>query len=238
MVVNIQEVNDPRVREKIIEHDELGGVLGIFVYSISANYEGKVPEEYEAHMMVARQTMAKIIYNWNLHINKVAPKGQRENFPSLPVIDYKMLDESGTKIDLETFLGPCFDVEKLKPIVRGELGNETLNSYFYYDGEETPADILYMHTRPDDGVHGAFIYALIEPPYSMKFDRSILKKGEYVLDFINFFFDDLHQLEIYAWSTDCSNFFDSGKEWWGTYFWTVYNPVKRWYVGIVGSSTD
>lgn len=51
-------------------------------------------------------------------------------------------------------------------------------------------------------------------------------------------FGDIASLEIYAWPTDCSNFFDFGKEWWGTFFWTVYSPTHNWYVGILASSTD
>ncbi|WP_343784001.1 hypothetical protein [Wandonia haliotis] len=40
------------------------------------------------------------------------------------------------------------------------------------------------------------------------------------------------------WSTNCSPFFNAGKEWWGTFFWTIYNPEKNWYIGICGSETD
>jgi hypothetical protein len=45
-------------------------------------------------------------------------------------------------------------------------------------------------------------------------------------------------LEIFSWSTECSNYFDAGKEWWGAHFWTVHNPVMNRIVGIMASSTD
>ena len=44
--------------------------------------------------------------------------------------------------------------------------------------------------------------------------------------------------EIYSWSTDWSNYFDAGREWWGAFYWTVH-PIgsDRFYV-IGASSTD
>ena len=38
--------------------------------------------------------------------------------------------------------------------------------------------------------------------------------------------------------TDCSDYFDDGREWWGTYFWTIYSPQNGLYTGIMGSATD
>lgn len=45
-------------------------------------------------------------------------------------------------------------------------------------------------------------------------------------------------LEIYQWPNDWSNYFDAGKEWWGTFFWTIYNRKKELFIIIGGSSTD
>jgi len=51
-------------------------------------------------------------------------------------------------------------------------------------------------------------------------------------------FTDISQIEVYKWSTDSSNYFDEGKDWWGSFFWTVYNPCRDWYIGIIASTTD
>jgi len=45
-------------------------------------------------------------------------------------------------------------------------------------------------------------------------------------------------LTIFEWSTDCSNYFDAGHEWWGSYFWTVAPEGADFIVGIAASTTD
>lgn len=47
-----------------------------------------------------------------------------------------------------------------------------------------------------------------------------------------------NNLDIYKWSDDWSNYFDAGKEWWGTFYWTVYNKEKSLITIIGGSATD
>ena len=44
--------------------------------------------------------------------------------------------------------------------------------------------------------------------------------------------------EIYSWSTDWSNYFDAGKEWWGTFYWTVRRADSGWITVIGASTTD
>ncbi|MEO0989266.1 MAG: hypothetical protein AAFY20_27600, partial [Cyanobacteria bacterium J06639_14] len=43
---------------------------------------------------------------------------------------------------------------------------------------------------------------------------------------------------IYQWNSDWSNYFDHGKEWWGTFFWTVHLPQSQVVVGMGASTTD
>jgi hypothetical protein len=44
--------------------------------------------------------------------------------------------------------------------------------------------------------------------------------------------------EIFSWSTDWSNYFDAGHEWWGAFFWTVRASDSSRFVAIGASSTD
>jgi hypothetical protein len=44
--------------------------------------------------------------------------------------------------------------------------------------------------------------------------------------------------EIFSWSTDWSNYFDAGKEWWGAFYWTVRPAGSDSIVVIGASSTD
>ena len=147
-------------------------------------------------------------------------------------------------MELEHFLGPHFDLQNHKPLIRGQLSNETLNEYFYYDQEEKLSNKIdinkmaadFRDLYPDN--LGWFIYALIEPPHDLRLGKEIRKRGEYVLDFLDYFFSNLHEMVIYAWDTNCSVIFDDGHEYWGSYFWTIYNPTKQWYIGIIASETD
>jgi len=46
------------------------------------------------------------------------------------------------------------------------------------------------------------------------------------------------KLEVYEWTTDWSNYFDDGHEWWGTACWSVYDKELNRYVVIMASTTD
>lgn len=43
---------------------------------------------------------------------------------------------------------------------------------------------------------------------------------------------------IYKWNDDWSNFFDPGKEWWGTFYWTVYNRANNTMIVLTSSETE
>ena len=49
---------------------------------------------------------------------------------------------------------------------------------------------------------------------------------------------DPERAEIYSWSTDWSNYFDAGHEWWGAFYWTVRPAGTPLVVVIAASSTD
>ncbi|MFN7119176.1 MAG: hypothetical protein ACK4TA_20425 [Saprospiraceae bacterium] len=123
-------------------------------------------------------------------------------------------------------------------------GNETSNSYFYFDQEEDVINKVDLNQKirafksKYPNRNGDFVHAFMEPPYPILTGKTIREKGEYLIEFMNFFFSDKKKIEIIKWSTDCSPFFDVGKEWWGAFFWTIYNPEKDWYIGICGSETD
>ncbi|WP_299677139.1 hypothetical protein [uncultured Tenacibaculum sp.] len=242
-MVNIKTITNYELNERLEIHEKIGGALRISVFEINKNYKGQEPGEYLAHMITARQTLEKQNFEWNFNFNKVSAKNQRKNIPYAQT-DFDKLDSSGQKIDLCHFLGPYYDLKEKKTIIRGQLGNDTLNSYFYYDQDEivknkvdmNKLSINYRDLYPEN--KGCFINALMEPPYNLHLGKEILRRGKYLLDFLDYFFSDINEITIYAWDTNCSVIFDAGKEWWGSYFWTVYNPTKNWYIGIIASETD
>jgi hypothetical protein len=46
------------------------------------------------------------------------------------------------------------------------------------------------------------------------------------------------QAEIFSWSTNWSNYFDAGHEWWGTFYWTIRQTDAQRIVVIGASATD
>ena len=49
---------------------------------------------------------------------------------------------------------------------------------------------------------------------------------------------DLEELEIYEWTTDWSDYFDDGHEWYGASCWSVYDRSMNRYAVMLVSSTD
>ena len=43
---------------------------------------------------------------------------------------------------------------------------------------------------------------------------------------------------VMAWSTDWSNYFEAGKEWWGAFYWTILLEEKQEIIVIGASATD
>lgn len=243
-MVNISELENKEIEAKLKDYHSKGGVLGFSVFKIEPDYKGDLPkDEYLAHLVVARLTIEKENYETNTLYNKIALAHESERFP-VQVTDHEILNKSGEKLCLHHFLGPHFDLKLHMPIIQGQLGETKKEAFYYYDIDEKLDKEVDINMLSDDFLDsypnnkGWFINAFMNPPYGMQIGTSVKQKGKYLTDFMEFFFSDLHKLDIYAWSTDCSMFFDAGKEWWGSYFWTIYNPEKDWYIGIVGSATD
>ncbi|UXN05558.1 hypothetical protein [Bartonella sp. HY761] len=52
-------------------------------------------------------------------------------------------------------------------------------------------------------------------------------------------FPNRKELEIYSWNDDWQEFyFSNGKEWWGCFYWTVYDPLTKVFTIVAASTTD
>lgn len=80
--------------------------------------------------------------------------------------------------------------------------------------------------------YSAYAYSFLEPPYG---NILLLKDWEELNDIL---FPNRDNITIYTWNTEWSNYFEDGLEWWGAYFWTVYDNVLNTFVVIGASSTD
>lgn len=86
---------------------------------------------------------------------------------------------------------------------------------------ETPIEISYWQ-------------AFSDPPYNTNYTKEDFRKLNYLLFPIPFRVD----LEVYRWNDEFSNYFDDGKEWWGTGFWSIYDKHINRFVIIGASLTD
>lgn len=85
----------------------------------------------------------------------------------------------------------------------------------------------------DDEGYG---YAFGSPPYGL---QATEEEASRLFNAINdALFGHGATLEIMKWSTDWSTYFASGREWWGSYLWTVKSSARPYIVALGASQTD
>ncbi|WP_165006449.1 MULTISPECIES: hypothetical protein [unclassified Enterococcus] len=50
-------------------------------------------------------------------------------------------------------------------------------------------------------------------------------------------FPNKENLIAYSWNNSWSSYFSLGREWWGAYLWTIYDPIEKRFV-VIGASTS
>ena len=136
----------------------------------------------------------------------------------------------------------------------GEVGNETFPSN--PDTEKAqghhidPAELLHVPKilrtdrtgrrfydcdlpDPMKGEQIPYWYAFWEPPHTSGYGPDDFRKVNSVL-----FPKGTDELEVYEWTTDWSDYFDDGREWWGTACWSVYDKRMNRYIVIMAEATD
>jgi hypothetical protein len=101
------------------------------------------------------------------------------------------------------------------------------------DAEPKPLGELAESIPEVDGYKTAFFL----PPHglsggSSENDALFVKLNRFV------FGSNPERIEIFSWSTDWSNYFDAGHEWWGDFFWTIRQAESDQFVVIAASTTD
>ena len=84
-----------------------------------------------------------------------------------------------------------------------------------------------------DGYKTAFFH----PPYGLQGSE---QEKEALFSGINrhVLGKDRERAEIFSWSTDWSNYFEAGHEWWGAFYWTIRPTGSTRLVVVGASSTD
>ena len=86
---------------------------------------------------------------------------------------------------------------------------------------------------PLKGEQIPYWYAFWETPHTSGYGPDEFRKVNSVL-----FPAGTDALEVYEWTTDWSNYFDDGHEWWGAACWSVYDGRMNRYAVIMASTTD
>ena len=85
----------------------------------------------------------------------------------------------------------------------------------------------------NNGTTVPYWYALMEPVHGRRNKPEDFKKVNEVL-----FPNGTDALEIYEWTTDWSDFFDAGHEWYGACCWSIYDKTLNRYAVMLVSATD
>jgi len=137
--------------------------------------------------------------------------------------------------DLADRLTPLvYDIDKarpspLEPEVFLYCPNIVKTGYYgnvWYDAGWEPNDENFGTTVP-------YWYALMEPVHGGRNKPEDFKQVNGVL-----FPNGADALDIYEWTTDWSDFFDDGHEWYGACCWSVYDKTLDRYVVMLVSATD
>ena len=90
--------------------------------------------------------------------------------------------------------------------------------------------------RPNDDNLGTSVphwYALMEPIHARRNKPEDFKRVNEAL-----YPEGTDALDVYEWTTDWSDLFDDGHEWYGACCWSVYDKRMKRYVVMLVSSTD
>ena len=171
---NIELYENKEIINKLNEFDDFGGIIDIKVFKVD-----KSISEYNSHFLTAKNSILELQNNSRYF---------KIDF------DENKLTGSGRKISVQEFLGPWFDFELKKPILRGF---RYLNNMFYFDMEETDKNIINIRdselfkSDTSELLTIGFAQAFLNPVHGFRVSNSIYETGKYFIDFCEFLFSDL-----------------------------------------------
>lgn len=108
------------------------------------------------------------------------------------------------------------------------------------DAEELlkiPSDAYFAERKRTDRSFTAggpvpYWYAFLEPPHGTPYTKSDFTVFNAIL------IPDRDETEIYRWNDGFSDYFDAGREWWGTGLWSIFDRKTGLFTVIGASLTD
>ena len=101
--------------------------------------------------------------------------------------------------------------------------------------KERWGNTVYGSNWDNDNTGGPipYWYAFLEPPHGSGYTPEDLRLVNSAL-----FPAGPDALEVYEWTTDWSDYFEDGHEWWGAACWSVYDKQLLRFVTLLASATD
>ncbi len=129
---------------------------------------------------------------------------------------------------------PVCDVEKAEAtpldtaefLYCPEILRTDSNGRVFYDAEWSPNDENFGTSVP-------YWYAVMEPVQGRRNRPEDFKRINKAL-----FPEGVDELEVFEWTTDWSDYFDDGHEWYGSCCWSVYDRRMDRYAVLLVSATD
>lgn len=213
---------------------DAGGCLDFFAFDLDDS-DAQL-EVHSLHRNAVQIVMNGIEREQSMHLEKLWTENRitQENRDRAQ-FRFDLARSEPKPVTVEEFLGSHFDVPSRKLISRG-VHKSNLNRYFLAGCEESKA----FERFPKHGgefVCDGYAACFAEPPHGLGIRGSQLEEW---FERINegLFGGLSNELAIVSWGNDWSNYFDDGKEWWGAYFWSIYNPSIRRLAVIGASTTD
>ncbi len=97
--------------------------------------------------------------------------------------------------------------------------------------KQVSGEVLFAPVRTGGPLN--YRSAFLHPPFGDVYSDADFEKVNAVL-----FPKGTDALEVFEWTTDWSEYFDDGSEWWGAICYTVYDPALDRFVVIMASATD
>ena len=187
--------------------------------------------DYKLHLEASTEGMKIFKYRYEDNWKKRNGDLDINKYFNIKIFEEKT--PKGEKISIPIFLGKGYDIK-----------NRSIDLYEY-------SNDIRINKNDINGL----AYALLDPPHGLYITdpnekwspeygkHEQLKLTELFHIFIKETFEinnleHTNHLEVYKWSNDWSNYFDAGKEWWGTFYWTILNKKRSEIIIIAASSTD
>jgi hypothetical protein len=117
-----------------------------------------------------------------------------------------------------------------------KLTGEPVGFSTFWGTDDVEAKPIGKRARSIPNVDG-YKTAFFHPPYALQGSAS--EKAELFTGINRYVLGaEPQQAEIFSWSTNWSNYFEAGHEWWGAFYWTIHPADSQRMVVVGASSTD